>query len=135
MSFKKDVDLYAQWYTDVTLVANSKEANWTGKPITVKGYHVVMPGGSTDADVTFPGVSASRTETDPGTYPVKIEGAKVNETVDAEGELLVTKIQDGRLVGAVTHVLVDKPECGYGIFADRMYTHCRENTHILQKAS
>lgn len=44
-------------------------------------------------------------------------------------------IQDGRLVGAVTHVLVDKPECGYGIFADRMYTHCRENTHILQKAS
>ena len=98
VSFKKNVDLYAQWYTDVTLVANSKEANWTGKPITVKGYHVIMPGGSTDTDVTFPGVSASRTETDPGAYPVKIEGAKVNETTDKDGEFIVTKIQDGKLV-------------------------------------
>ena len=29
-------------------------------------------------------------------------------------------IQDGRLVGAVTHVLVQDPACGYGIFIDRM---------------
>ncbi|MGN1113997.1 MAG: SpoIVB peptidase [Oscillospiraceae bacterium] len=31
-------------------------------------------------------------------------------------------IQDGRLVGAVTHVFVDNPQEGYGIFADSMYT-------------
>ena len=34
-------------------------------------------------------------------------------------------IQDGRLVGAVTHVFVDDPCGGYGIFAERMYS-CAE---------
>lgn len=30
-------------------------------------------------------------------------------------------IQDGKLIGAVTHVFVDDPTQGYGIFADEMY--------------
>lgn len=29
-------------------------------------------------------------------------------------------LQDGRMVGAVTHVMVDDPACGYGIWAGRM---------------
>ena len=29
-------------------------------------------------------------------------------------------LQDGKLVGAVTHVLVDDPTKGYGIFAENM---------------
>ena len=29
-------------------------------------------------------------------------------------------LQDGRVVGAVTHVMVDDPTCGYGIYAGRM---------------
>lgn len=29
-------------------------------------------------------------------------------------------IQDGKLVGAVTHVLVDDPTRGYGIFVENM---------------
>ena len=29
-------------------------------------------------------------------------------------------LQDGRLVGAVTHVLVDNPSRGYGIFIENM---------------
>lgn len=29
-------------------------------------------------------------------------------------------IQDGKLIGAVTHVLVDSPEIGYGIFIENM---------------
>ena len=29
-------------------------------------------------------------------------------------------LQNGKLVGAVTHVLVDNPEKGYGIFAENM---------------
>ncbi len=29
-------------------------------------------------------------------------------------------IQDGKLIGAVTHVLIDNPKCGYGIFAETM---------------
>lgn len=30
-------------------------------------------------------------------------------------------IQDGKLVGAVTHVFIEDPQMGYGIFADSMY--------------
>ena len=29
-------------------------------------------------------------------------------------------IQDGRLIGAVTHVMVDQPDCGYGIYITNM---------------
>jgi len=29
-------------------------------------------------------------------------------------------LQDGKLVGAVTHVLIDNPQKGYGIFAENM---------------
>jgi stage IV sporulation protein B len=29
-------------------------------------------------------------------------------------------IQDGKLVGAVIHVLVNDPTCGYGIFIENM---------------
>ena len=32
-------------------------------------------------------------------------------------------LQDGRLVGAVTHVLIDDPQRGYGILAENM-VHC-----------
>ena len=32
-------------------------------------------------------------------------------------------IQDGRLAGAVTHVFIDDPEGGYGIFAEKMYDY------------
>ena len=33
-------------------------------------------------------------------------------------------LQDGKLVGAVTHVMVDDPTCGYGIYAGRMLEQC-----------
>ena len=36
-------------------------------------------------------------------------------------------IQDGMLVGAVTHVIVDDVDCGYGIFAERMLETLRES--------
>ena len=32
-------------------------------------------------------------------------------------------IQDGKLVGAVTHVLVNDPTRGYGIFIENMLEH------------
>ncbi|MEG2120141.1 MAG: SpoIVB peptidase S55 domain-containing protein, partial [Pseudoflavonifractor sp.] len=35
-------------------------------------------------------------------------------------------LQNGRLVGAVTHVLVNDPTCGYGILAERMLTRAGE---------
>ena len=33
-------------------------------------------------------------------------------------------LQDGRLIGAVTHVLVNNPTCGYGIFIENMLKNC-----------
>ena len=34
-------------------------------------------------------------------------------------------LQDGRLCGAVTHVFMDDPTRGYGIFAETMVEQCR----------
>lgn len=34
-------------------------------------------------------------------------------------------LQNGKLVGAVTHVMVDDPTCGYGIYAGRMLQACQ----------
>ena len=36
-------------------------------------------------------------------------------------------MQDGRLVGAVTHVFIDDPTRGYGIFAEDMVS-CAEKS-------
>ena len=35
-------------------------------------------------------------------------------------------IQNGKIVGAVTHVFIDDPSMGYGIFADSMYSKSSE---------
>lgn len=72
-------------------------------------------------------------------YEIEIVNIHSNENGDAEMEICVTDnnlieqtggiiqgmsgspiIQNGRLVGAVTHVFVDNPQKGYGIFVDEM---------------
>ena len=40
-------------------------------------------------------------------------------------------VQNGCLVGAVTHVFVNDPCCGYGIFAENMFDLCRS---VVQKS-
>ena len=35
-------------------------------------------------------------------------------------------LQDGRLVGAITHVLIGDPTTGYGIFAENMLAEMGE---------
>lgn len=37
-------------------------------------------------------------------------------------------VQNGKIIGAVTHVLVDDPTKGYGIFIENMLRSCRNNT-------
>jgi len=59
-----------------------------------------------------------------------IMGAKIAWTIKKYGEKFCPKldthvsgspiIQDGKLVGAVTHVLVNDPTTGYGIFIENM---------------
>lgn len=43
-------------------------------------------------------------------------------------------IQDGRLVGAVTHVFVDDPKGGYAIFAEKMYGYSNTAADISESA-
>ncbi len=78
--------------------------------------------------------------TEPSRYTIQIEEIDLGSTgtkdmvvrVTDEALLAVTGgivqgmsgspiIQNGKLVGAVTHVLVNDPTSGYGIFAERMY--------------
>lgn len=44
-------------------------------------------------------------------------------------------IQNGMLVGAVTHVFVNDPERGYGVFADTMFDEMQQNAEELKEAS
>ena len=46
-------------------------------------------------------------------------------------------LQNGKLVGAVTHVLVDDPTTGYGIFAENMLETAQSvvNENKLKDAS
>ena len=68
-------------------------------------------------------------------YPQAENGRNLLLTVTDERLLAVTGgivqgmsgspiLQDGRLIGAVTHVLVNRPEQGYGIFLQNMLTQC-----------
>ena len=44
-------------------------------------------------------------------------------------------IQNGKLIGAVTHVFVDEPTEGYGIFAENMLSAAETACEKLKKAS
>ena len=45
-------------------------------------------------------------------------------------------LQNGKLIGAVTHVLVDDPTSGYGIFAENMLTTAKSvSNEALKNAS
>ena len=44
-------------------------------------------------------------------------------------------IQNGKLVGAVTHVLVNEPTKGYGIFIENMLNASQEALNELPKAA
>ena len=44
-------------------------------------------------------------------------------------------IQDGKLVGAITHVLINDPTMGYGIFIENMLTQSASATEYLPIAA
>ena len=43
-------------------------------------------------------------------------------------------VQDGRLVGAVTHVLIDDPTRGYGIFFETMWNTLARQSELQNAA-
>lgn len=68
-------------------------------------------------------------------YPQAENGRNLLLTVTDERLLSITGgivqgmsgspiLQDGKLIGAVTHVLVNRPEQGYGIFLQNMLAQC-----------
>ncbi len=86
-----DVTLYAQWYADVTLTANSKTVTCNGSAQSVSGYTCSVAG------LSFPGVSASATGTAAGTYPVKFSGVTLKKTADSTDKYVVAKVVEGTL--------------------------------------
>ena len=44
-------------------------------------------------------------------------------------------IQNGKLIGAVTHVLIDDPTKGYAIFAENMLETAQDVSENLKEAS
>ena len=44
-------------------------------------------------------------------------------------------VRDGKLIGAVTHVLIDDPTKVYGIFAENMLENAQKAEKRLKKAS
>ena len=85
------IELYAQWYTNVTLTANSGAYTYDGGKKTVSGFASSVSG------LNFPGVTASGSGVNPGTYPITFSGVKVNKTEDSTGEYLITKLVNGTL--------------------------------------
>lgn len=113
-------------------VFGKSRTGWLGEPIPIAQASQIHPGQATIRS-TVNGFAT-------GDYSVEI--LKVYSPDRADGRNLLLKItdpvllettggivqgmsgspiiQDGRLVGAVTHVLVNQPDIGYGIFIENM---------------
>lgn len=75
----------------VTLTANSGTETYDGTEKTVTGFTSSVNG------LAFPGVNASGSGTDAGTYDVTFMGVTLNATTDESGDYVVTNIVDGTL--------------------------------------
>ena len=113
-------------------VFGTVQAGWTGTPLETAPRNQVKTGGAT--------IRSTVTGTEPQEYSVEI--LKIYPGDRHEGRNMLIKItdpqllnttggivqgmsgspiiQDGKLVGAVTHVLVNDPTTGYGIFIENM---------------
>ena len=105
---------------------------WQGEVIPVASYSEIHTGSAT--------IRSTVDDGEPRDYSVEI--LKIYPQSRADGRNLLIKvtdpdllaatggivqgmsgspiIQDGKLVGAVTHVLVNQPDTGYGIFIENM---------------
>ena len=113
-------------------VFGSSDSGWLGEPLPVASREEIHTGRAT--------IRSTVTGTEPREYDVEI--VKIYPEVRKNGRNMLLKItdpallevtggivqgmsgspiiQDGRLVGAVTHVLINDPTRGYGIFIENM---------------
>lgn len=118
--------------TDHGIFGHTKEALSDGKAVPVATNREIHTGKAT--------ILANVNNTDVEEYEVEITKLFPMEDDSGRNMLLTIKdprllkitggivqgmsgspiLQDGKLVGAVTHVLVNNPTCGYGIFIENM---------------
>lgn len=109
----------------------SKEG-WQGEPLPVAAFEDVKPGAAT--------IRSTVADSTVREYSVEILKIYPEDRADGRNFLLKVKdqallsatggivqgmsgspiIQDGKLIGAVTHVLVNSPDTGYGIYIQNM---------------
>lgn len=88
------------YYKNVELVANSATHTFDNTAKTVsdyKAYSTEDTAKETELNITFNGVTATRTETLPGTYDVTFTGTTVGAK-DTSDKYIVTKATDGKLI-------------------------------------
>ena len=88
------------YYKNVELVANSATHTFDNTAKTVSGYKAYSTEDTakeTELNITFNGVTATRTETLPGTYDVTFTGTTVGAK-DTSDKYIVTKATDGKLI-------------------------------------
>lgn len=88
------------YYKNVELVANSATYPFDNTAKTVsdyKAYSTEDTAKETELNITFNGVTATRTETLPGTYNVTFTGTTVGAK-DTSDKYIVTKATDGKLI-------------------------------------
>ncbi len=109
----------------------SKEG-WRGEPLPVAAFEEVVPGGAViRSNVEGTSVQEYSVEilkiypenrADGRNFLLKVTDPRLLETTGGivQGMSGSPIIQNGKLVGAVTHVLVNDPTMGYGIFIENM---------------
>ena len=88
------------YYKNVELVANSATYLFDNTAKTVSGYKAYSTEDTakeTELNITFNGVTATRTETQPNTYDVTFTGTPVGAK-DTSDKYIVTKATDGKLI-------------------------------------
>ena len=88
------------YYKNVELVANSATYLFDNTAKTVSGYKAYSTEDTakeTELNITFNGVTATRTETQPDTYDVTFTGTTVGAK-DTSDKYIVTKATDGKLI-------------------------------------
>ena len=113
-------------------VFGTSREGWTGEPLPVAEYEEITTGAATiRSTVSGDTVQEYSVEilkiypedrADNRNFLVKVTDPALLETTGGivQGMSGSPIIQDGKLVGAVTHVLVNDPTTGYGIFIENM---------------
>lgn len=113
-------------------VFGTSETGWPGEPISTAAYDDIRTGPATIRSTVSSGTTQEYSveilkiypfdRTDGRNFLIKVTDPALLETTGGivQGMSGSPILQDGKLIGAVTHVLVNDPAMGYGIFIENM---------------